>query len=705
MDALMQAVTWPLDQLGEAVHALGSAAGLSPRAMTPPFPSGAVEVWLEQTASHFGLEAERLNSSYAEVRDMLTGVAPALVRVLDRSAPGEPVARFVALLGTKRKKIIILKPDRTTELLTPEQIVDWLCADLEARGRPQIERMLTVAKIDLSQRRDLMRSILREWYGDTRLNDVWRLRLPPGASAAAQISEARLPKRLFTVIACQAAAALVISLGWWIIGQGSFDNQLGRGWMLGWALLLLSAIPLGLLGAWSAGLFAIDAGVWLKRRLLAGALALETDEVRDQGVGGFLGCVIESEAVESLALGAGLAGITSSISLLIALVLLAQGAGGAGHAVLLAAWVVISAFIIARYHHKRRDWTDTRLRLTNDLVERMNGHRTRLAQEPRERWHDDEDRALLEYHGDSKTLDRVHVLVTALLSRGWFVIGVLGLVPAFVTGTSPPTDIAISLAGVLLAGAAMQGLVISLSSLASALISWRRVAPLFHAAARERPAPAPLAVAASAPAAGDTIVEAQGLVFRHSDRAQPVLRGLNLTIGAGDRLLLAGPSGAGKSTLSALLSGLRSPESGLLLMGGFDRRSHGDHAWRRRVVTTPQFHENHVLQSTLGFNLLMGRAWPASPEDLKEARAICEELGLGELLARMPSGLDQLVGETGWQLSHGEKSRIYIARALLQRADVFMFDESFGALDPETLAKALNCVLSRARTVLVIAHP
>jgi ATP-binding cassette subfamily B protein len=65
----------------------------------------------------------------------------------------------------------------------------------------------------------------------------------------------------------------------------------------------------------------------------------------------------------------------------------------------------------------------------------------------------------------------------------------------------------------------------------------------------------------------------------------------------------------------------------------------------------------------------------------------------------------QTVGETGWQLSHGERSRLYMARALLQRADLVILDESFAALDPENLQRALRCVLTRAATLLVIAHP
>ena len=143
----------------------------------------------------------------------------------------------------------------------------------------------------------------------------------------------------------------------------------------------------------------------------------------------------------------------------------------------------------------------------------------------------------------------------------------------------------------------------------------------------------------------------------------------------------------------------------MLLLHGLDRQILGLDGWRTRVVAAPQFHENHVLRGTFSYNLLMGRRWPPRPEDLEEAESICHQLGLGELLQRMPAGLSQVVGETGWQLSHGEKSRLYIARALLQGADLVILDESFATLDPQTLHDSLQCVLDRARSLLVIAHP
>jgi ATP-binding cassette, subfamily B, bacterial len=70
----------------------------------------------------------------------------------------------------------------------------------------------------------------------------------------------------------------------------------------------------------------------------------------------------------------------------------------------------------------------------------------------------------------------------------------------------------------------------------------------------------------------------------------------------------------------------------------------------------------------------------------------------------MPAGLMQMVGETGWQLSNGEKSRVYLARALLQRADLVVLDETFAALDPETAQLAVNCVVRHAPALVCIAH-
>ena len=339
----------------------------------------------------------------------------------------------------------------------------------------------------------------------------------------------------------------------------------------------------------------------------------------------------------------------------------------------------------------------------------MVGHRTRLAQEDPNHWHDDEDQVLAHYAQLQTKLDHVESQLKAFVPRGWMVLGVGDLVYALMFTQPTPAQIAISLGGILFAYQALTTIVLGLKSIVGARLAWREVGTLFHAATRSRGDlhrhPMPLAQDADPAANQAPILTARDLDFRYQAGGRPVLQACNLQIHHGDRLLLEGPSGGGKSTLATVLAGLRTAESGLLFLRDVDQQTLGVAAWRQNVVTVPQFHENHVLADTFGFNLLMGRGWPPTAQDLQDARQICQELGLGELLARMPAGMQQMVGESGWQLSHGERSRLYIARALLQKADLLILDESFAALDPENLELALRCVLQRTPTLLVIAHP
>lgn len=89
---------------------------------------------------------------------------------------------------------------------------------------------------------------------------------------------------------------------------------------------------------------------------------------------------------------------------------------------------------------------------------------------------------------------------------------------------------------------------------------------------------------------GQDVLEVHDLVFRYRSRGEPVLKRCSLRIRKGERVLLEGPSGGGKSTLASLLVGLRRPESGLILLRGFDQQTVGSDSWRRHVAGAPQFH-------------------------------------------------------------------------------------------------------------------
>jgi ATP-binding cassette subfamily B protein len=715
-------MAWPAERLGEALEALGRAAGA---AGSTPSASGvdlrdasALGAWIEHAAAELGVEAEPASALHGDLLAALRNASPAIVRApggLSRRsaatarpepAPGaEP--RFFVLAGGGGRSVVLLAPDGTPRRVAARALAELLAEPLEEPLRVEVDGLLAAAGVTGARLARARRALLDERLGAAEAASLWLVRLPPGASLWRRAVEARLPRRAFALLAAHAASYGVWLLAWWLAGRGVLEDRLDRGWLLGWALMLLAIAPLRLLGAWSSGLFALSAGALLKQRLLAGALALSPEEVRREGAGRLLGRVIESEAVESLALGGGVAAVTAAIELLVSAIVLAQGAGGALHPLLLAGCAALGGALAARTLAARRRWTDARLSMTHELVERMVGHRTRLAQEPRAEWHAGEDAALDRYLARSRDLDRSHVRLTALVPGLWTIAGVLGLLPAFLRGSATPASMAVGLGGVLLAASALKGLVGGLASLSGAAIAWKEVGPLFRAAERAEPPPPLLAprLPAELPGEEGALLSAHELVFRHAGRTRPVLRGASLQIAANDRVLLEGPSGGGKSTLAALLTGLRAPESGLLLLGGLDRATLGASGWRRRVAAAPQFHENHVLTGSFAFNLLMGRRWPPREADLAEAQAICEELGLGELLARMPSGFEQMVGETGWQLSHGEKSRLYMARALLQGADVVVLDESFAALDPATLRRALACAAARSKALVVVAHP
>jgi ATP-binding cassette subfamily B protein len=499
---------------------------------------------------------------------------------------------------------------------------------------------------------------------------------------------------------------------WWLIGHAVFQGRVEMGWLIAWALILFSLLPLRMLNNWLQGLIAVNLGGLLQKRLLFGAMRLHPDEIRHEGAGQLMGRVFESEAIETVSLNGGIRGLTAVIELIMAFWVLSVGAGGVWHGLLLLLWVGIISGILVIFYKRRHRWTVLRRGLTHYLVEVMVGHRTRLAQSLRRHWHRGEDDDLVDYVKVLDSVDRTGIILEVFISHGWLVVGLLGLVPAFVSGSSSAAALAISLGGVLSAEAAFRKFALGLvNQLLAGIIAWDQIKPLFAAAARpEMVGDASTAVAtgsASASSAGQPaqLLGIHDVSFRYNAQGDQVLDRCSLRVQNGDRILLEGPSGGGKSTLAAVLTGLRQPDSGLVLWQGLDRMTLGSAGWRRRVVFAPQFHENHVLGSTFMFNLLMGRRWPPRHEDVALAQVLCGELGLSEVLARMPAGMLQTVGETGWQLSHGEKSRLYIARAILQGVDLIILDESFAALDPQSLQRAMACVRERARTLLVIAHP
>ncbi|MBS1210725.1 MAG: transporter family protein [Proteobacteria bacterium] len=199
------------------------------------------------------------------------------------------------------------------------------------------------------------------------------------------------------------------------------------------------------------------------------------------------------------------------------------------------------------------------------------------------------------------------------------------------------------------------------------------------------------------PASWDAI-SLQDAVFRYGDK--PAVGPLSLEIKRGEILGIAGHSGSGKSTLIKLMLGLYHLEHGVLKIGDapISEIRHEDLTSNVAVV----LQETELFNFSLKENLTMMRE--VAPALLQRA---CEIACLEDLIARLPEGLDTMVGERGYALSGGERQRVGIARAICRDAPILLLDEATSALDSateQTVMAGLMSDYATGRTMLIVAH-
>jgi ATP-binding cassette subfamily B protein len=704
----LDSALWPCTRVGEALLVLGAHAGLplanvEQHVPPPGLDAEAMGSWIEVEADRGGFQAEQRFVPLADIEALVASAAPALLRL--RGWPGEP---YLALVGRRGRMLTAIGPDRRRYRIPSDVICAAIRLEFERPFTAEIDRSLDAIGLAPAKRARARGALLRERVAPVRFRACWVVRLPASAGVWAQAREARLPGRLAVVVGAHLAQYTLWLISWWLLGRGVLTGTVDKGWLIGWVLLLASLVPFRLLGTWTQGVALVAMGASLRRRLLHGALRMDPHEVRRQGVGQLFSVVVEGSALESLAVSGGLHAVFALLELVIAMGVLGIAAARPWGAVVLAGWTAAAALLASRYVLQRRRWTTERLQLTHRLLESIVGHRTRTIQQPPDRLHLGEDQPLERYIKAGQRMDHVSAWLATVMPRGWLLVGVFVLAADVVPGAATPAGLAVTMSGILLAYRAFRRLSLGLTGLADAAIAWQTVAPLEAAATCEKARSADtLSSIPPPPAIGSprTAVDVRDVTFRYRDQGEPVLRRCNLRIQRGSSVLLEGPSGSGKTTLGSLVAGLRAPASGVVLIDGLDRSVVSAEAWRQRILMTPQSHDNYLFSGSLAFNLLMGRRWPPLESDFADADEVCRELGLGDLLDRMPSRLNQTVGETGWQLSQGERTRVFLARALLQRSEVLVLDESFSALDPESVDRVMRCVQRRTPTVLAIAHP
>ena len=199
-----------------------------------------------------------------------------------------------------------------------------------------------------------------------------------------------------------------------------------------------------------------------------------------------------------------------------------------------------------------------------------------------------------------------------------------------------------------------------------------------------------------------TTLEFRNVSFTHQTATTPALSDISFTVERGDTIAFVGPSGAGKTTLVKLLVGLYPPKQGEILYNGFSSQVIDLDRLRERIGFVTQ--DTQLFSGTIRENLLFVRPGATDIECLE----VMHKAAADTLLSRADRGLDTVIGEGGVKVSGGEKQRLSIARALLRRPHLLVFDEATSSLDSiteEEISRTMRDVAGdREVMTILIAH-
>jgi ATP-binding cassette subfamily B protein len=200
--------------------------------------------------------------------------------------------------------------------------------------------------------------------------------------------------------------------------------------------------------------------------------------------------------------------------------------------------------------------------------------------------------------------------------------------------------------------------------------------------------------------AGPVTLELRGVTFAYPGAESPVLREVSLRAEPGTTTAIVGSTGAGKTTLIGLVPRLHDVTSGQVLLGGVDVRDADPENLWSHIGIVPQ--RPYLFSGTVASNLRYGDP-DATDDELWEALRVAQAEGF---VRAMPDGLESPIAQGGTNVSGGQRQRLAIARALVSKADVYLFDDAFSALDVATDARLRAALrpVTRDATVVVVAQ-
>ena len=198
----------------------------------------------------------------------------------------------------------------------------------------------------------------------------------------------------------------------------------------------------------------------------------------------------------------------------------------------------------------------------------------------------------------------------------------------------------------------------------------------------------------------DSDVRFEDVSFTYEGAEAPAVSHVSFSVPAGSTLALVGPSGGGKSTCASLIPRFWDVSSGRVLVGGVDVRDMDPHELMDQVAFV--FQTNQLFRQTLADNVRASK--PTATDD--EVRAALSAARCDDIVAKLPQGINTMLGAGGAYLSGGEVQRVALARAILKDAPIVVLDEATAFADPENeaLIQRAFSKLAAGRTVIMIAH-
>ena len=194
-------------------------------------------------------------------------------------------------------------------------------------------------------------------------------------------------------------------------------------------------------------------------------------------------------------------------------------------------------------------------------------------------------------------------------------------------------------------------------------------------------------------------IEMKNVSFQYDENTE-VLENINLIVDAGEHIAVTGPSGGGKSTLMSLLPRFNDPTMGSITIGGHDIKDM--RLQDVRGMFGVAFQDAFLFNSTILDNLRYARPG-ATAEDIVAA---CRVTGAHQFIERLPKGYDTRIGDGGVELSHGQKQRINLARALVRKPQTLVIDEITASIEASEAQRIIKEVLDHmsGRTVIIVSH-